>query len=51
MFDEAKEAVAVRLADQRAALQRESVAARESLRAEARALADAMVAAVLGRKA
>jgi F-type H+-transporting ATPase subunit b len=51
IFDEAKADVATRLATLRAALEQESSSARESLRVESRTLADAMVAAVLGRKA
>jgi F-type H+-transporting ATPase subunit b len=50
IFDDAKAAVAERHATLRSALEQEASSARASLRGEARALADAMVTAVLGRK-
>jgi len=50
IFDEAKAMVAERHAKLRAALEQEASSTRASLRGEARTLADAMVAAVLGRK-
>lgn len=51
IFEAVKADVAARVATLSATLERESSTARESLRAEARTLADAMVAAILGRKA
>jgi len=50
IFEEAKTEVGAHLGALRAALEREAASARESLSVEARGLADAMVAAVLGRK-
>jgi len=50
IFEATKADVATRLAGLRKTLEKESASARESLRTEARTLADAMVAAVLGRK-
>jgi F-type H+-transporting ATPase subunit b len=51
IFEQAKAEVEKRLGALRAELERESTSARESLRVEARSLADAMVAAVLEKKA
>lgn len=51
IFEEAKADVSARLGALHAALERESASVRESLKLEARSLADAMVAAVLGKKA
>ena len=50
IFDEAKADVSARLGALHAALERESASVRESLKQEARSLADAMVVAVLGKK-
>jgi len=49
IFEQSKADVNDRLAELRAALERESSSARQALGAEARNLADAMVAAVLGK--
>jgi F0F1-type ATP synthase membrane subunit b/b' len=51
IFEEAKTAVNARQGALRAALEKEAASARESLRSDARAMADEMVATVLGKKA
>ena len=51
IFDEAKADASARLGELHTALERESASVRESLKHDARSLADAMVVAVLGTKA